>query len=101
MHLEYLWDLSNGNSLEPCITFTRNDMIKLILSLPLSFQDRSMCLDLFLLYYKTHFKYKKKIKKSPMEQFCIRYHNGLLFLSLVVGFLLAVFTFHTLRMLRT
>lgn len=100
MHLLTLWDPHKGNKLEPTITFTKNDMIKLILCLPLPFQERSMSLDLFLLYYKTHFKYKHKMKKSPMERFCIRYHNGLLFLSLVVGFLLAVFTFNTLHMLK-
>jgi hypothetical protein len=81
--------------------FPRNNIIKIILLLPIPFEDRSSCLELFLLYYKAHFRSLRNIHKTPLTKCCIKYQNPLLLFSFVVGFVTAIFIFTSFRMLRT
>jgi hypothetical protein len=88
-------DSSNSSTGQKYKCFARNDVIKIILLLPIPFEQRSNCLEAFLLYYKAHAQVNRVLKRSPLASFVLLHHNALLFVSFVIGFLFALFIFVT------
>jgi hypothetical protein len=96
MHLHVFKNDDNVES----VTLRFNDIIKLIMLIPVTFDVVSKNLDLFLAYYQTYFGYISNMKKTSA---CERYDccfNYVFFLSFVVGFLCAFLVFWAVRLFK-
>lgn len=87
----------NDNDIES-ITLRYNDIIKLILLIPVTFDMSSKNLDLFLMYYQTHFGYLNNIKNTPKHHRYDCCFDYVFFMSFVGGFLCAFVLFWILRL---
>jgi len=95
----HLHAFNHDNNVES-MTLRYNDIIKLIMLIPVTFDITSRNLDLFLLYYQTYFGYIRNIKKASV---CERYDccfNYVFFLTYTLGFLSAFLVFWATRLFK-
>jgi len=81
-------------------TLRYNDILKLIMLIPVTFDFTYKNVDLFIQYHQTHFGYLYNIKKAPMVYKIDCCLNYLLIMAMLVGFVCAFLLFWLLHMFK-